>query len=117
MLDLMFHVAMNTLSMNEGVHGQATMTSCRRNVKEYAGAMLVQVMQIRAGLWCGSSSVCSQLTLVHMIGRGSRLTLVRFQSSNFGSTSNKVPLSPPLIKDSALSFGYTWLSRPSQGFG
>lgn len=26
------------------------MTSCHSNVKEYAGAMLVQVMQIRAGL-------------------------------------------------------------------
>ena len=40
-------------------------------LKEYAGAMLVQVMQILAGLWCGSS-ICSQLSLVHMIGRGSR---------------------------------------------
>ena len=40
-------------------------------LKEYAGAMLVQVMQILAGLWCGRS-ICSQLSLVHMIGRGSR---------------------------------------------
>ena len=80
------------------------MTSCRsnvqRNMKKYAGAMLVQVMQIRAGLWCGNS-VCSQLSLVHMIGRGSKPRLfhaystpIPYESSPFKST---IKLSPPLI--------------------
>ena len=49
------------------------MTSCRRDVGEYAGAMLVQVMQIRAGMvWESGNSMRSQVSLVHMIGRGSR---------------------------------------------
>ena len=54
-MNLMPHVAVDTLSIDVDVHKGAVMTSCRKNVKEYAGAMLVQVMQIRAGLWCGSS--------------------------------------------------------------
>lgn len=62
MQDLMPHVAVDTLLMNDDVERHVLMTSCRRDVKEYAGAMLVQVMQIRAGLWCGrlGSSICSR---------------------------------------------------------
>ena len=82
-LDVMLHVAVDALSINiKSFHRQVAMTSCRRNTKEYyAGAMLVQVMQIRAGgrecvwcVWCvvSGSSICSQLSPVHMIGRGSR---------------------------------------------
>ena len=72
MLDLMPHVGVKTLSIYKLMPPrQMVMTSCHSNVKEYAGAMLVQVMQIRAEFWCGSS-ICNQLSLVHMIGRGSR---------------------------------------------
>ena len=53
-LVLMPHVGVDTLSMNICVHRRVLMTSCRRDVGEYAGAMLVQVMQIRAGMVCGS---------------------------------------------------------------
>ena len=52
----------------------------QESVEEYAGVMLVQVMQIRAELWCGSS-ILEPIEPRPHDWAGFEATLVRYQSS------------------------------------